>query len=105
MNGAQFYTSSGGSKEEQVEAVHRVPQDLLLQQGMSGGALAQGAQAALQDILGSKEELERQGWCPQQGDLQRVHHAEGCWTGCLQREEPKLHLCAEQHKSQGKTSS
>ena len=49
-----------GAKLHPIEEVHRVPEDLLLQQGVPGGALEEGAQEALQILL-RKDRPGRQG--------------------------------------------
>ena len=53
---------------EPVEGLQRLQQDLLLQQRVPGGALAQGAQEAVQALLRSRAD---QG-SSQQGNLQPV---------------------------------
>ena len=64
--------------------MHWVLQDLLLQQGVSGGALAQGAQEALQVPLW--QETSGRVRFAQEEDMWPLHQAEGCWKESLQRE-------------------
>ena len=67
-----------------------VLQDLVLQQGVPGGALAQGAQEALQVLLW--QETSGGVRFAQEGDLWPLHQAGGCWEESLQRGESNLCL-------------
>ena len=63
-----------------------MPENVLLQQGLPGGALAQGTQGTLQVILTGG------GQGGAQGDLRHLPLARRGWTGRLQRGKPKLYL-------------
>ena len=86
---------AGGLHNQPPEEVHWVLQDLVLQQGVPGGALAQGAQEALQVLLW-QETFGGVGLA-QEGDLWPLHQAEGCWEESLQRGESNLRLPLRPH--------
>ena len=81
-----------------VEGLQRLQQDLLLQQRVPGGALAQSAQEAVQALLRSRA---GQG-SSQQGNLQPVCWTGGEWTWCLQRGKPHPHLLVQFQQPKGK---
>ena len=81
---------AGGPKDQPPEEVHWVLQDLVLQQGVPGGALAQGAQEALQVLLW--QETSGRVRCAQEGDLWPLHQAGGRWEEILQTGESNLCL-------------
>ena len=74
---------AGGPYNQPPEEVHGVLKDLLLQQGVPGGALAQGAQEALQVLLW--QETSGGVRFAQEGDLWPLHQAGGCWEESFQR--------------------
>ena len=81
---------AGEPNNQPPEEMHWVLQDLVLQQGVPGGALAQGAQEALQVLLW--QETSGRLRLAQQGDLCPLHQAGGCWKKGLQRRKSNLCL-------------